>query len=151
MLKFVSQSARSMESIDGAESDASIWKPLVGPLSDWPLALCDLGSIEAQDMRSIDVMHPAGNLESYRVYYNQKQRWGYFSKQDVNELLIFKSADSLKGGTGKIPMMINQAILRILKCLIVHLRTQNAQKAKRRVKASRFGHWWSIRVFRCMC
>lgn len=66
--------------------------------------MCDLNSIDSQDLKPIDVMHPAGNLESYRILYNQKQRWGYFSTQDIKELLIFQSADSVKSGTGKPPI-----------------------------------------------
>ena len=82
---------------------SAFWKPLVGPLSDWPLAVCHLGSIDNEDLKRIDVMHPAGILESYRMVYNQKQRWGYFCQQDINELLTFKSADSVETGTGKTP------------------------------------------------
>lgn len=78
----------------------SIWKPLLGPLYDWPLALCHLGSIDTQDLKRVDFIHRAGNLESYQMLYNQKQRWGYFSRHEPNELLIFKSADSEKSGTG---------------------------------------------------
>lgn len=68
---------------------------------DWPLALCNLSSIDEKDMKPVDVKYPSHTLESYRLCYNPNQRWGYFSKQEVNEILIFKSADSVVQGTGK--------------------------------------------------
>lgn len=130
-----------MELAHTTDTYFSIWKPLIGPLSDWPLALCNLKSIENQDLKRIDVMHPAGNLESYRMLYNQKQRWGYFSRQDINELLILKSADSVNSGTGKIPKRLDFMILKHLKYLIVHLRIRIALRANPPARALKFELW----------
>jgi hypothetical protein len=74
---------------------------LKGPLKDWPLAFCKLSSLEEEDLKKIDLMHPEDTLESYRLHYNPKQRWGYFKEQETSEIVIFKSADSVISGTGK--------------------------------------------------
>jgi hypothetical protein len=79
----------------------SVWKPLKGPLKDWPLAFCKLSSLAEEDLKKIDLIHPDDTLESYRVHYNPKQQWGYFREQQTSEMVLFKSADSVISGTGK--------------------------------------------------
>jgi len=77
----------------------NVWKPLKGPLRDWPLAVCKLDSLEEDDLRKIDMKHPEDTLESFRLHYNPTQRWGYFKEQEPSEMIIFKSADSVISGT----------------------------------------------------
>lgn len=78
----------------------SIWKPLRGPVKDWPLALCDLRSVDTEDLIPFDEVYIDDVLESYQVHYNPNQKWFYLSEQKSEEVLIFKSADSSVGGTG---------------------------------------------------
>jgi len=77
----------------------NVWKPLKGPLKDWPLAFCKLSSVEEDDLKKIDLLHREDTLESYRLHYNPKQQWGYFKEQETSEIVIFKSADSVISGT----------------------------------------------------
>lgn len=81
-----------------------------GPLKDWPLAFCRLGSLAEGDLKKIDLIHPDDTLESYRVHYNPNQQWGYFKEQKASEMVIFKSADSLVSGTGKIILTLSTYI-----------------------------------------
>ncbi|KAI1339137.1 hypothetical protein F5Y15DRAFT_384908, partial [Xylariaceae sp. FL0016] len=63
----------------------NVWKPLRGPLNDWPLALCDAATVCAQDLEAHDHIFPsspgapssADNIvrENHTVYYNPNQKW----------------------------------------------------------------------------
>jgi hypothetical protein len=71
-------------------------------VKDWPLALCDLRSVEGKDLIPMDEVYADDVLESYQVHYNEGQRWYYLQDQRISECLVFKSADSVIGGTGKL-------------------------------------------------
>jgi len=78
----------------GAES-YSIWKPLRGPLADWPLALCDAESVNYEaDLIAADVVSRTGYTENIQVYYNPKHQWYYLSGQKSTELAIFCQGDT---------------------------------------------------------
>jgi hypothetical protein len=76
---------------------SSVWRPLRGPVLDWPLALCDSSSINpGEDLVASDVVLGKGvALENYLVHYSPRQRWWYLSKQLPSELLVFRQCDSL--------------------------------------------------------
>ncbi|KIW33962.1 uncharacterized protein PV07_00773 [Cladophialophora immunda] len=76
----------------------NVWKPLRGPLRDWPLALCDLQSLQPEHLVALDEVHAQQSLESQHVLYDPAQRWHYLSNQQAHELLIFKAADSVVPG-----------------------------------------------------
>lgn len=78
----------------GTES-YSIWKPLRGPLADWPLALCDAESVNYEaDLIAADVVSRTGYTENIQVYYNPKHQWYYLSGQKSTELAIFCQGDT---------------------------------------------------------
>ncbi|KAJ9133114.1 hypothetical protein NKR19_g9178 [Coniochaeta hoffmannii] len=72
----------------------NVWKPLRGPLRDWPLAMCDIRSVDTNDMQRLDEVHTEDFLESYQIQYNEGQKWWYLSEQRPDEVLVFKGADS---------------------------------------------------------
>lgn len=78
----------------------SIWKPLRGPLRSWPLALCGLRSLSREDIITFDEVHSTAVLESQQVIYNPPQKWYYLSNQEPNELIVFKSMDTVVRGEG---------------------------------------------------
>ncbi|KAK8043212.1 hypothetical protein PG994_013695 [Apiospora phragmitis] len=53
----------------------NVWKPLKGPLYDWPLALCDAATVEDQDLETHDQVLPQVVRENYMVRHNAKHRW----------------------------------------------------------------------------
>lgn len=69
-------------------------------MKDWPLALCDLRTLDPQDMMPLDEVYADDTLESYQVHYSPRQKWYYLSDQSVSEMFIFKSVDSEVQGTG---------------------------------------------------
>lgn len=79
----------------------SVWKPLKGPLNDWPLAFCDKQTVAREDLVAIDEVYIEGTTEGYQVYHNKNQRWLYLSDQEVDEALLFKVADTSDEGGGK--------------------------------------------------
>ncbi|KAJ8133602.1 hypothetical protein O1611_g19 [Lasiodiplodia mahajangana] len=92
----------------------NIWKPLRGPLRNWPLALCDLRSLSRDDVVTFDEVHAGAVLESQQVIYNSSQKWYYLPNQDPDEIIVFKSMDSVVRGEG---------------WLMGHFMTQNALMA----------------------
>ncbi|MCJ1387073.1 hypothetical protein MMC17_010202 [Xylographa soralifera] len=76
------------------------WRPLKGPVYDWPLAICDPNSVDpARDFDYHD--HVYGNVvrENILLHYNADQRWHYLSGQMPFEMLVFRQVDS-EGTTG---------------------------------------------------
>ena len=77
---------------------ASIWKPLRGPLSDWPLTFCDASTVQKDiDLESADLLYPNLATENFQVYHRSEHKWYYLSNQTPGELIVFKQADSLIG------------------------------------------------------
>lgn len=80
----------------------TIWKPLRGPLYDWPLALCDGSSVDAEkDLEPQDIVDRDEVLENVHVYHRPHHRWHYLSEQQDSELLVFRQADTRQGSFGK--------------------------------------------------
>ncbi|KAL8838631.1 MAG: hypothetical protein Q9170_002077 [Blastenia crenularia] len=89
----------------------NIWKPLFGPLQDWPLALCHPASLDIEeDLELTDNVYPLNVDESVQIHYNENQDWCYLSKQSIDEVLIFRGGDSalgLRGGTFLDPLSVS--------------------------------------------
>ncbi|EME81578.1 uncharacterized protein MYCFIDRAFT_121755, partial [Pseudocercospora fijiensis CIRAD86] len=80
----------------------NVWKPLKGPVRDWPLALCDASTLNpSEDLQEIDAVFPTGFLEGYTVHYSKGQRWCYISDQKPSEMWLFNIADSASSVPGK--------------------------------------------------
>ncbi|KAH7310950.1 hypothetical protein BKA65DRAFT_518344 [Rhexocercosporidium sp. MPI-PUGE-AT-0058] len=73
----------------------SVWRPLFGPLKDWPLGLLDYTSIDIQrDLVASDNIYTHVMRETYNVLHNPKHRWYYLEDQQPDEVLIFKTFDT---------------------------------------------------------
>lgn len=72
----------------------SFWRPLFGPLQDWPLALCDYTSFDLNDLEPVDHVYPDRVEETYSVYSNPDQKWYFLRDQRDDEALMFKTYDS---------------------------------------------------------
>jgi hypothetical protein len=46
-------------------------------LKDWPLALCDLATLDENDMVALDEVHKDDVLEGFQLCYRPSQRWYY--------------------------------------------------------------------------
>ncbi|OKI04829.1 7-alpha-cephem-methoxylase [Streptomyces sp. CB02923] len=75
----------------------NIWRPLVEPVRNFPLALCDYRSVDlSADLVTTRLHFPAWlkDRENYSVRYNPNHRWHYWSSLSPDEVLLFKCYDS---------------------------------------------------------
>lgn len=76
-------------------SSQSTWKPLKGPLFDWPLAVGDAQTFDAaHDYQISDVVYPEWAYENVLVHARSGQKWYYFHALEEYETMIFKCTDS---------------------------------------------------------
>ncbi|KAF2160589.1 hypothetical protein M409DRAFT_70335 [Zasmidium cellare ATCC 36951] len=81
----------------------NVWRPLRGPVNDWPLCFCDASSVDPQDAEATDMVYPDYFTENLSLRYNQKQRWYYLSDHTIDEIIVFKQSDSESTGLGGVP------------------------------------------------
>ena len=75
-----------------------MWHPLKGPNQDWPLALCDVSTLEPQqDLEVADYVTEATNREHCLAYARDAHRWWYLNHQETTEAFLFRQYDSDKG------------------------------------------------------
>ncbi|OIW32922.1 hypothetical protein CONLIGDRAFT_695192 [Coniochaeta ligniaria NRRL 30616] len=78
----------------------NVWRPLFGPLQDWPLALCDYGSIDPHaDLIASDNIYTHLVTETYNVFHRPYHRWYYLRDMNPDEVLVFKTYDSKADGS----------------------------------------------------
>src|SRR5688572_30600932 len=53
----------------------NVWRPIVGPLQQFPLALGDAASLVSDDIIATDLIYPERVGEIYSIAYNPAHRW----------------------------------------------------------------------------
>jgi hypothetical protein len=77
----------------------STWKPLRGPVRDWPLALCDARTLEAStDLEAADLVYAEYVVENRQIYQSDRHKWYYLSDQQPDEMWVFMQSDSDPNG-----------------------------------------------------
>ena len=76
----------------------NVWRPLVDPVEDYPLALCDVRSIDRSDLVDTERRAPNHVGEIQLALHRDGQQWFYFSAMRPPEVLLFKTFDSLDAG-----------------------------------------------------
>lgn len=115
---------RFFDALLGQEADAlrgrrfaliNIWRPIVGPLRDRPLALCDARStapddfMVSQTVSRIDangIYSMEGRIERSEIYsvaWNPAHRWYYAPDMDPGEALLIKCYDSDRAAAAYTP------------------------------------------------
>lgn len=79
----------------------NIWRPIRGPLRDAPLAVCDAGSVAADDLIASDLVYRNRVGETYSVRYRPDHRWFYVPEMRGDEILLLKCYDSVKDGRAR--------------------------------------------------
>ncbi|MSR13832.1 MAG: methyltransferase [Gammaproteobacteria bacterium] len=87
----------------------NLWRPIVGPVRDNPLAVCDARSVRAEDIVDTPIHHfgeddlttprHSGQIQSIR--YSPGHRWYYISEMQPFEVLFLKCFDSLTDGRAR--------------------------------------------------
>lgn len=96
---------RARDELEGAGLDAdrllrsrfaliNAWRPIVGPVLQKPLALCDARTVAPDDLVLSDLMHPGRKGEIYSLAPNPAHRWYYVPKMRTDEVLLIKCFDS---------------------------------------------------------
>ena len=79
----------------------NVWRPIVAPMLDAPLAICDASSVAAEDFVTMDLLYRDRTGEIYVVRPNDRHRWLYAPAMAEDEVLLFKCYDSRKSGTAR--------------------------------------------------
>lgn len=81
-----------------------MWKPLKGPLNDWPLTVCDASTVDPQaDLEAADLLYPDMVTENFQVYHRDTYKWFFLSQQDICEAMVFLQADTGTNGQPGVP------------------------------------------------
>jgi hypothetical protein len=77
----------------------NVWRPLVGPVNNRPIAVADFRSLDwERDFKETLPAPPECRTgESQMIRYHPEQRWYYFSKMATDECLLLKCFDSGSG------------------------------------------------------
>lgn len=83
-------------------AEINVWRPITGPVKSSPIAVCDAGTIDAEDLVRSELRYPDRTGEIYVVTYNPKHRWFYFPEMRADEALFIKCFDSARDGRARI-------------------------------------------------
>lgn len=89
------------ELLKGRVQVINLWRPIRGPLQDYPLAVCDAGSVSFEDLVPSDLVYPHRVGETYQVLYNPAHRWYYVPQMQRHEALLLKCFDSKTDGRAR--------------------------------------------------
>jgi hypothetical protein len=82
------------ELLRGRVQVINLWRPIRGPLSDAPLAVCDATSVRPEDLVPSDLVYRHRVGETYSVTFNPQHRWFYVPQMRTDEALLLKCSDT---------------------------------------------------------
>lgn len=69
----------------------SIWKPLKGPINDWPLLVCDATTVARDlDYEPADLLYPNLQTENAPVYHRDTYNWYYLGDHKPSEMSAYE-------------------------------------------------------------
>ncbi|KAJ5659282.1 hypothetical protein N7507_005733 [Penicillium longicatenatum] len=83
----------------------NIWRPIGGPVEDDPITVCDGRTFDTSKLVETDMIRGDYNGTLMYPLYDPSHacRWYYMSRQDVEDVLLFKSFDSKEGSVKHVP------------------------------------------------
>ncbi|MEQ8661674.1 MAG: CmcJ/NvfI family oxidoreductase [Gammaproteobacteria bacterium] len=72
----------------------NVWRPLRGPVTDQPLAVCDASSMAPGDFVATDLRYADRTGEIFTVRHNPAHRWYYLAGMQADEVLLLECFDS---------------------------------------------------------
>lgn len=107
-LEILAAAGRS-DLVDRHVAFVNLWRPVVGPVLDNPLAVCDARSVAAEDLVGTEILHfgdddlvvPRHRGDVQSVRYNPAHRWFYVSAMRPEEFLLLKCYDSRVDGRAR--------------------------------------------------
>jgi hypothetical protein len=82
-------------------AEYNVWRPIVGPVQMFPLALADAASIAPADLVVADLVYADRTGEIHHGRYNPDHRWHYFPAMQRHEAVLIKCYDSAKDGRAR--------------------------------------------------
>ncbi|KAK9380436.1 uncharacterized protein V2V93DRAFT_370669 [Kockiozyma suomiensis] len=79
------------------------WKPLTGPVQEFPLALGDAGNMNLDDVVEVEHRYKERTGETGSVRFNPEQKYYYLSGMNTDEEVFIKCYDSLEGVAKRTP------------------------------------------------
>jgi hypothetical protein len=79
----------------------NLWRPIRGPVQDFPLAICDASTVPFGDLVAAEHIYRHRVGETYQVLYNPAHRWFYVPEMQTNEALLLKCFDSRTDGIAR--------------------------------------------------
>jgi hypothetical protein len=103
------KSAERLDLADRHFAFINLWRPIIGPVLDNPLAVCDARSVQQSDFVVTQIRHfGEGDLktprhigEIYSVAYRPEHKWFYVSRMQPTEILLLKCFDSHTDGRAR--------------------------------------------------
>ena len=74
----------------------NVWRPIVKPVLDHPLAVGDSSTIQESDLVKVKHIYPESAGETYAVKYSPAQRFWYWSHMSPSDVLLLQCFDSLQ-------------------------------------------------------
>lgn len=82
----------------------SLWKPIRGPVYDFPLTVCDRRTVDyASQTTAMDIVTRDYLNENTRIYFDEKHKWYYWHGLQVDEVIAFVQADSQAENRAGVP------------------------------------------------
>jgi len=73
----------------------NFWRPIRGPIKDYPLAVADYRSIKPEtDLQPSDLIYPNRKGETYHIRYGPHQKWYYIKDQQPDDVILLKCYES---------------------------------------------------------
>jgi hypothetical protein len=79
----------------------NVWKPLVRPVEELPLAMCDARTHAEGDMLLMDLKYRERTGEIYVMRHAPQHRWVYFPYMKADQALLLKTFDSQTDGRAR--------------------------------------------------
>ena len=87
----------------------NLWRPIIGPVQDNPLAVCDARSVAPDDLVTTHIHHfseddlttPRHRGQIYSVRHNPAHQWFFVSDMRPDEVLLLKCYDSQNDGRAR--------------------------------------------------
>ena len=79
----------------------NIWRSMKGPVSNFPLALCDASSVVDEDLVSVPRVSKDRIGTVQMATFNPSHRWCYYPHMQMDEILLFKVYDSANDGRAR--------------------------------------------------
>lgn len=87
--------------LTGRFAIVNLWRSAVGSARRAPLALCDARTVDEADLIATERRAKNRVGETYRLAFNENQRWYYFPQLQSDEALLIKTYDSLQDGRAR--------------------------------------------------